>query len=220
MSPYLPPRIYDLEQFRKDINVLAQVLHLDDHVKFVGGEPFLVPNFAEYVQVLRASGITPTIPVITNGTALLSASEEALTAPDCVNVSYYADSPPPILDRIHQGIERLRNVRNNRWIDVSNPRTEFFTSEIDYRIDDPQIVQRIWNECWQKNSCNSLADGYVSRCTTGSRKQRYLQAIGRPVELLHCRCPIHEPDLEERLRAYLSSPEIPGILLLLPGLLR
>ena len=176
-SPYMKHRIYDLSEFKNDIYALSKVIHMDNHIKFIGGEPLLAQNIAEYAKVIRESGISDRVAIITNGILLETADEEGLASFDFINISIYDNLPEAVLAKVQRGIERLKTIVPEYKIDVLAPRHEFFMSEVDCRIDD-QTVNRIWHECWQKNGCNSIRDGYVYRCTTGNRKEQYLRTIG------------------------------------------
>lgn len=204
-APYLRSRVYDLEEFRKDIFELGKSLHYA-FLSFVGGEPFLVTNIAEYVSVLRESGICNRVCVATNGFALRQIDSSVLTLFDWIVITRYEHSPE-WMDHVDRGIRRCRTIMPpNAVYVVSKPM--FFKSEFHGRIDDEQILTRIWDECWQKGGCNSICDGYVYRCTAGHRRKRYLEVLNLSSDELRPEtngCAIHAPNLEVRLVEYLAQ---------------
>ncbi len=205
-SPYLGSRIYDLEEFGRDIFALEKVLHIEN-LAFVGGEPFLVTNIAEYASVLRESGICDNVYVVTNGFALEQIDPSVLTLFDWIMVSRYEDSPE-WLGRVNRGIRRCSAIMPPDAVRVVN-KSLFFKTEFHGRIDDEQMLARIWNECWQKNIF-SICDGYVYRCATGQRRRRYLEVFDLSSDELQPEingCAIHAPDLDVRLAEYLAQAQ-------------
>ena len=212
-SPYLRPSFYDLAQFEKDVNVLAQAMHLGQF-RLIGGEPLMVPNLSEYVSVARASGLCDWLSTTTNGILLERATEDLLTSFDLIVVSIYHNLGDARNEQILRGLQKLIPLEGQGRLKhvVIVDTDDFRLAEIDCRIDDPVLVRRIWDECSQKELCSCLRDGYIYRCTAGSRKGAYLKSIGRD-DVEHLLDPrldglsVHEPDLEERLRQYFERDE-------------
>lgn len=67
----LPRLIYDLEQFKKDMNYLSKFKDIIKEIHFLGGEPTLVKNILEYVQITKEALPTARIHIITNGLKLV-----------------------------------------------------------------------------------------------------------------------------------------------------
>ena len=205
-SPHIKPNIYPLEEFSRDIFALAKVARFDD-VRFLGGEPFMVKNLHEYVTIARVSGITNHISISTNGTLLENASDELLRSFDKVYISIYEDKE--ISDSLKEKVKRgwlrtaqLTEVVYQFW-------TQFHFTELVGKVDD---VEKIWRECNQPVTCNSLYEGFVFLCSQGRFRGEFLQAMGYEgaEHLLDPSldgCAIHAPDLEQRLEAYLSRTE-------------
>lgn len=212
-APYMRPSFYDIAEYEKDVHVLSKVLHLSQF-RMLGGEPFLVPNLADYVRIARESGICDWVSVTTNGLALEKISEELLTSFDMIVVSIYHSISESQTDMLRRGLQKLIPLqKQGRFKNLVLLDTQDFRlAEVDARIEDDTLVNRIWKECAQKELCSGVRDGYVWRCTAGSRRQAYLKTIGADVDLdllsaENNALAIHKPHLEERLRAYFHRDE-------------
>lgn len=203
-SPYLKPSYYPLDQFEKDVNALSQVIHLGQF-RLIGGEPLMVKNLAEYVKIARASGLSDWVSMTTNGVLLERTDPDLLTSFDLIVVSLYHDIGHDLLQGLHK-LMRLEKKGNLKHVVICDT-ADFRLAEFDTRIEDEELVGRIWKECTQKELCSCVRSGYIYRCTAGSRKGMYLKAIGRD-DCDHLTdpeldgCAIHQDNLEDRLRSY------------------
>lgn len=210
-SPYLKPSYYPLEQFEKDVHALAGVIHLGQF-RMIGGEPLMVKNLAEYVKIARASGLTDWVSMTTNGVLLEKADPDLLTSFDLIVVSLYHGTghDESLLHGMHK-LMRLEKKGDLKHVVICDT-ADFRFAELDTRIEDNELVQRIWRECTQKELCSCVRSGFVYRCTAGSRKGMYLKAIGQK-DCDHLMdpetdgCAIHQPNLEDRLRVYFERNE-------------
>lgn len=67
----LPRLVYDLEQFKKDINYLSKFKDIIKEIQFLGGEPTLVQDILEYIKITNKALPTTKIRIITNGLKLI-----------------------------------------------------------------------------------------------------------------------------------------------------
>lgn len=67
----LPKLVYDLEQFKKDMNYLSKFKDIIKEIHFLGGEPTLVKNILEYIKITKEALPTARIHIITNGLKLV-----------------------------------------------------------------------------------------------------------------------------------------------------
>jgi hypothetical protein len=205
-SPHLKPNIYAFGEFAKDISELAKVIRLEE-IRFVGGEPTMVKNIDQYVKVVRKCGIAKRVSITTNGTLLENLSDDVIRSFDDVYISIYEDKE--ISDSLKEKVKRgwfraavLTNVIYQFW-------TQFHFTELVGKVDD---VNKIWRECRQPQTCNSLYQGFVFLCSQGRFRGEFLQAMKYEgaEHLLDPNldgCAIHTPNLEERLDAYLNRTQ-------------
>lgn len=204
-SPLIKPAVYALEDFKKDITALAEVVHFKD-IRFLGGEPLMVKNIGEYVEFVRASGIADKISMSTNGTLLEDVSDDLLRSFDDIYISIYEDEE--ISDKLKEKVKRgwfrtaaLTNVIYQFW-------TQFHFTDFVGKIENLADLKKVWSECNQPNTCNSLYNGFVFLCSQGRFRGEFLKAKGYEgaEHLLDPNldgCAIHAPDLERRLGEYL-----------------
>jgi len=202
-SPYLAVRRADLDVFRRDIEALANVYRVG-RFRFVGGEPLLHRELLEFVRAVRASGITEKIEVVSNGSLVKGVSDDLLREIDIVSVSWYPDprcdqaAIDAIGDRCRQHDTQLKVKRVDR----------FRMMQLDRPIDDSKLVQRVFDSCQIAHSwyCQTIYEGYFYLCSRPIFTQDYLGLHGVP-SLDFKRTDgiaLHEPDLAERLAAYLA----------------
>lgn len=202
-SPIIKPAVYAFEDFKKDITELAKVVHFKD-IRFLGGEPLMVKNIGEYVAFVRALGVADKISMSTNGTLLEDVSDDLIRSFDDIYISIYEDAE--ISDKLKEKVKRgwfraaaLTTVIYQFW-------TQFHFTDLVGKVDD---VNKVWRECNQPNTCNSLYNGFVFLCSQGRFRGEFLKAKGYvgAEHLLDPNldgCAIHAPDLETRLYAYLN----------------
>lgn len=199
-SPVLRPKdIADPESTARDLTRLARV-YRSNRVKLLGGEPLLHPDLVALAEAVRASGITDTLTVVTNGVLLPRQGTAFWAAVDEVWVSIYPGYEPPAgeVTRWHAlGAEHGVTVTLHRYEQFRESHSEFGTS-------DRKLVRRIYNTCeiahlWR---CQAVINGRFYKCP-----EAYFLPVLRGEEPRDGLVLTDEDDLRERMLAYLNATE-------------
>lgn len=204
LSPFLRAHSLSLETFTRDINRLAEVYRVQ-RFRFVGGEPLLNKDICEFVRVVRASGIAKEIQVVSNGTLLKAVSDELLTLIDSLALSLYPKSKP---DDVLLRATRERCERANVRLYIEHI-DRFRKTQTTKETEDEQLVSDIFSSCLIAHtwSCQTFYDGRFYLCSRPIYTDTYLSQVGGTPRDLRAAdgVALHEPQLLERLRAYLQS---------------
>ena len=204
LSPFLRAHSLPLEIFTRDITRLAEVYRVQ-RFRFVGGEPLLNKDICAFVRAARASGIAKEIQVVSNGTLLKAVSDELLTLIDSLALSLYPKSKPEeaLLRETRERCERA-NVR--LYIEHID---RFRKTQTTTETEDEQLVSDIYRSCLIAHtwSCQTFYDGRFYLCSRPIYTDTYLTHVGGKARDLRAvdGVALHEPQLLERLRAYLQS---------------
>jgi organic radical activating enzyme len=205
-SPHLRAGAADVETFRRDLDALALVYHVG-RFRFVGGEPLLNPAIGEFIAAVRTSGITNVIEVVTNGSLLHRADEALFEEIDSLSVSAYPDS------RFDESkLARAADLCRQHGTKLKVNRIDRFRlMQLDAPIEDARLVNDLYRSCQIAHSwyCQTFADGWFYLCSRPLFTDAYLELKGASTQDLVRRDgePLHEPDLYQRLRAYLGRTE-------------
>jgi organic radical activating enzyme len=202
-SPLLDTRFVDVEQFRHDVEALADAVHAREFL-VIGGEPLLHPRLLEFLDIARASGIAQGITLVTNGTLLHSAPARLWTKIDKLWLSVYPKAAARIdLDAVTRQCQEHQIVLDRR--DVTMFRQTLTTT----RVDEPDIVQAVYDQCALAHlwCCYSIHEGRFYKCSPAPFIKRLLDVRGIALDDTDDGVTIHgEPRLRERLHEYLCSP--------------
>src|SRR5687767_3123542 len=86
-SPYMMKKESSLEDFKRDLSALAEVMRVY-RFRFVGGEPLLHHRLLDHVTAVRSSGIATEIQVCTNGAMLDRTPDDVLSTIDTLTISW------------------------------------------------------------------------------------------------------------------------------------
>ena len=205
-SPYMPVRRADLTTFETDVSALSDVYHVR-RFRFVGGEPLLHKDINAFVAVIRDSGITDTIEVVTNGSLLDRVDDELFRSIDYLSLSWYPDKRCDEA-KVLRAKERCR--LSNTTLKVQKI-DHFRLMQLDEPIQDDRLTKRIFDSCQIAHSwyCQTFAEGYFYLCSRPLFTPGYLRQKGQPVANLTevDGLPLHTPDLYHRLSEFLGSTQ-------------
>jgi hypothetical protein len=204
-SPLLPKKLADPDVIAADLGALAPVLHVDE-VRLVGGEPLLHPELERIVALVRASGVSQQICLVSNGVLLDRGSKALWSAIDRLWVSRYPG--------VKVGLERpeLEALARRHGFELRlDPVKSFRQTLLNSEITDPTLVERIHAECnlTHRWSCHAVYEGRYYRCSPGPFLRQRLERAGVQLALgaededgvsLHGR-----RDLRAALEAYLAA---------------
>lgn len=192
LSPVLPRSPVDPDRLHDDLSALGSCYHAS-LIRLLGGEPLLHPDLLAVVEAVRWSGVADRISLQTNGVLLAKASPALWEAVDVVKVTSYP------------GSELEPSVRKTFDDLAASTSTSFIVDVVDsFRV---PYVERphgheavVFAECKiiREWNCHTVADGRFYRCP-----QSYF--LGKVLGTADEGIPIHEPDLERRVRALVAS---------------
>lgn len=159
-APQLRNYEYNLHQLTADLYSLKNFIRCDV-VRIVGGEPLLHKNIKGLIKVIRESGISKEICLITNGTLLPYIDTSIFDELDSLEVSLY-----PLNNQIREiimtSIKKIKSYCVTKVLDYHSFRIPFVKQE----SDNNSLVQTIYRTCqiahyWR---CLTIEDGFLFRC--------------------------------------------------------
>jgi organic radical activating enzyme len=202
LSPVIPKEALPPEDIAKDLSLLAQYYRVE-HVRLVGGEPFLHPQLTDVIAAVRSSGITSRIRVITNGSLPQRMTPKIWTMIDEIHISIYPGKEPSAAT-----LQLFRQLADEHGTDLVIKHFNWFReSYSELGIDDDTLVRRIYQTCqiahiWR---CHTVRHGYFYRCPQSVFIPRIIS--GGESHLEDRLAITGSPDFGERLLAFLERPE-------------
>jgi organic radical activating enzyme len=205
-SPLMDKKFASLADYERDVRIFAEAVHVEEF-RLVGGEPLLHPQLIEFMRIARDSGIGDKIKVYTNGMLLHTMPDEFWELTDILWVSTY----PGIRRRMSDEAIAAKCDEHRTTLDLRPLITEFNRSAINNRVEDEDLVKRIFHECKMANeySCFAIYDGMFFRCSVApfTQKRLSLSGIDFPGNEVDG-IPIHgNPHLSEEIEARVKSKE-------------
>jgi len=155
LSPVMPVATVPPAQIQRDLSAMARCFHASE-VRVLGGEPLLHPELVPVLQVIRASGVSDTIRVITNGLLLPRMPAGFWSLIDEVSVSMY---PGRQLDG--DAAAAVARTAEKHGVRLRMKYFHYFResySELGTR--DARLVERIYRTCQMANvwRCNNRVE--------------------------------------------------------------
>ena len=173
LSPLYHRRNIDPGPLHDTLTVLARSYHAS-YVKILGGEPLLHPDLPAVIEAVRASRVSDTVLVCTNGTLLARAPLRLWAAVDALEVSVYPSRPLGAED-----ISTIRSLAGDHGVDLLvNYYGHFRVAYSEQGTESAALVQDIFDTCklahlWLSHTVH---DGWLYRCP---------QSIMLPEQLSH-----------------------------------
>jgi len=156
-APYHKNNTYSIQNFENDIKHLSKFCHYKEF-RILGGEPFLLENLEEYIDILKYYNICDTIRVLTNGTLLYNyKNQNIFNKIDILYISYYKNINTTLIDK---------------WLDSNNvPKTctikkivyENFSKLLSLQKQDDIITKNTYDNCPFKK-CTTVYNGKLYLC--------------------------------------------------------
>ena len=209
MSPYVADKMLSVAEIDAQCRAMARYLEVDVF-KIMGGEPLLHPEITEILGVLRATGISETIRLFTNGLLLHRMTDDFWRALDHLTISSYSSAPvkPEHLRLVGDKAREFEVVLNVKPVDRFS---EVMASE---RRADVAATQAVYEACWLRHRCLVVRGGVFYKCTRAAYQRDFRERLdvkGRELDALP------EPgddgvaldalDFEDRLLAYLNADQ-------------
>jgi len=161
LSPHLPKYFISPDKLRIELSALYRSCR-PERVSLIGGEPLLHPNLTRIFQVVRNSGITKKIRVVTNGLLLSRMSDSFWKAIDELHVSFY-----PIHQMKKLDLDVIQYRAKKSGINFVLRYQDYFSeSFLKVSNNDDTLVRKIYRTCSapKEACCHTLYDGYYYKC--------------------------------------------------------
>ena len=162
-SPLTEPQFLNIEIFHKDIKRIHEIFGQNvARVMFIGGEPLLCPNIADFIKLTRRYFLDSVILIITNGTLTHKMSEEFWKICKECDVTFYLSQYPINIDYFEINNFILEKGIKSEMAPLFNGR--FFVWPFDFSGN--QNPKESFINCLSANKCITLRDGKLSTCGT------------------------------------------------------
>jgi len=161
-SPFLGKKFAGVEQFTRELQMLAGGLHCRE-VRLGGGEPLLHPQLLDFLRAARQSGVADEVVLLTNGVLLHQAPTELWELIDGMWLSLY----PGVTVRIP--IAECERLAALHGVKLSVRRADAFSHILlNQRNEDNEAVELIYRTCKAARewSCHTVHDGRFYKCST------------------------------------------------------
>ena len=174
LSPIQSPKAVDPADIEQDLSVLARYYHASE-ARVLGGEPLLHPELAKILAIIRSSGISDRIRVITNGARLHRMNDAFWSAVDRVSVSVYPGSEPA-----EENIREIREKAAAHDVAVNFKHfTRFREAYSETGTKDRVLLQQIFQTCQMAHvwRCHTVLEGYLYRCPQSAFLPRVIDEL-------------------------------------------
>ena len=159
-SPNLQVRFSDARGVALDLSRLSRWLRVD-HVRLLGGEPLLHPQFVGIANAVRSAAISSRIRLLTNGLSLAK-RREVWDLVDEIHVSVY----PSTRAAFARALPTVRELVVATGVEVVVKYFDYFRVAFRPTSSDDRLTDRIFRTCqiasrWR---CLTVEDGYLYRC--------------------------------------------------------
>lgn len=163
---YSKEEFYNLETFERDLKQFSRKCDLSA-IRFVGGEPLLVKNIDEYINIVRKIFPVIAIDILTNGTLIPNLTPDLLKYLSRENVSFCISDYPP-MEKSKDQIDKILNEYSisHQFIPKGTFRTILRKES---GLSDPLTALKI---CGCKGS-KILRNGKLYRCPIDALQPRY-----------------------------------------------
>ncbi|MCH8488632.1 MAG: 4Fe-4S cluster-binding domain-containing protein [Oceanicaulis sp.] len=198
LSPVMAKRNTEVDTVARDLTALAAAYRAR-RVKLLGGEPLLNRALPALAEAVRAAAICDEISVCTNGLLLHRMDPALWRLIDHLEISLYPDVAAGTID-----LDGAR--RNAAAHGVTLEVNRYSRFRVPYAEDSalpPALVRRVYNGCqiihhWR---CHTVHDGMFYACPQALFLARRFGPGGAGARDAVA---VHEPDLGQRLAAYLA----------------
>ncbi len=157
-SIYTNDSRYPITNYMKDLTQLRKVGKVF-RIRLLGGEPLLLDNLDEYVEITRTIFEESDIEIVTNGLLIPKIKEKVLLAIKSNNVSIIISSYPPTLQMKKQIIERLNKY--HIWHQLEDKEIVQFSRNLTLEKKHNEALSN--NNCFS-SSCTFLRNGKLYKC--------------------------------------------------------
>jgi uncharacterized radical SAM superfamily Fe-S cluster-containing enzyme len=197
VSPYFP----DLKELERSLSDLAGCLKSDKLV-VLGGEPTLNRDLPTLLDIARASGISGTLSMITNGLLLKSLPDSVWKVLDQIEISIY----PSTSRKIHEQLNYIYGKSQDFSTNVRLMPIKDFNSILLGRCHGSlELATAVFQDCYYKRFCRTVHKGkffICAPCINAGRNSSIESSIHDDgIEISS------DPNLVDKLKCYLDRAE-------------
>jgi organic radical activating enzyme len=204
LSPVMPVMTVPPATIQRDLAALARHYHASE-ARVLGGEPLLHPQLVPVLQAIRASGVSDTIRVITNGLLLARMPASFWHLADEVSVSVYPGRQPD-----DNAVAAAADMAERHGVRLRLKYFHYFReSYSESGARDATLVERIYRTCQTANvwRCNTVLNGHLYRCPQSAFLPSIINQPGSRDSSPDGLRITDSPDFAKQLLEFLESPE-------------
>lgn len=163
LSPFSGIEFSDFKSFKNDLDRISKVVAADKF-EFIGGEPLLNPQLVEYMEHAKASGISSTISISTNGLLLHKMPVCFYQLIDNILISEYPSTK--FNYRKLESFLETKSKEHNFTFKFLKYKS-FLQVYRDTPCEDHNINQKVFDTCdiTHGSKCYFIADGKFYKCS-------------------------------------------------------
>lgn len=164
LSPIAKRKYVEPQDLFEQLSILAK-FYQAEHVRLLGGEPLLHPQLNDILKVVKASGISSKIRIVTNGVLLAKMPSWFWQEVDEVHISIY---PTKEFSGEILKIVESRAQEFNVTLEILNF-SYFRESYSELGTDNKVLIKQIYDTCQMAHDwrCFNVEDGYFYKCPEG-----------------------------------------------------
>lgn len=163
--------IYDFEQFKRDIDILAEHIHFG-FLTFMGGEPLLCERLDEYIAYAKSKRIGEIYRVLSNGILVKKMSPKLMKVIDVLEISRY----PQMKESVEEISSYLKPLSKKYHFTYYIKEIKYF-NDIDTVSLSPEEAQQGYDNCRRISDGCSIFNGYYYKCMRPKTTNLYLEKI-------------------------------------------
>lgn len=206
ISPFNAKKFLEVAEVKQLCEQIKQRFK-PDVFKIAGGEPTLHPQLDELLKVVKASGVSSAVRVISNGLLLHRMTGLFWESIDQLTISHYSSAPmkPHLLEQVKEKARQYEVVLNIKYVEQFN---EIF---VDDKITDHNRIHQIYDDCWMRHRCLIIRNGSFYKCTRAAYMDDFLQikhksiAAGNSTYSAEDGIKLDDPAFMEKTLAYLND---------------
>ncbi len=191
LSPICTHHEFDTQLLKASLQKLGQCFHCDT-ARLLGGEPFVSEKLSEIIKIVRESGISDTITVVSNGLLINEKHSEVLNMIDVLEISDH-----------HTGlqVDKLERLTKGRCKLVVLDFEAFREPYSEQGTENSDLIKKIYKTCliahiWK---CYNLENGYFYKCPQAHTLKSIKNLAVDGVDILATE------DLKTALEQYIAS---------------
>ena len=173
-APFWDQEFMPLGVLEHDLRRLAEAL-LVFEFKILGGEPLLSPQLLDVISIVRESGVTENVTIVTNGLLLDRLSADVWDSIDRMCISLY----PGVKYRM--SVEEASVLAREHDVELfvqDHIKYPFRLTSLNRRIEDDRLIRIAHRYCADRRTCNTIHHGRFFACTPATVFRARMKRLG------------------------------------------